>query len=183
MCEENVLDNVVRWPSPRRLLRARPYLSAHATVRNVWAMSESARSRGLERTMPTLQLEGQYVNGIAAFYEQINRVFMRGESWILGNSLDALNDVLGGQYGVLSTLRDEFPVTLVWKDHELSRAALGKDVRRDELRAKLQYPTRYDVALVQKDLDEYENGVGSSYFDLILEVFDQNASRVRLALR
>jgi RNAse (barnase) inhibitor barstar len=133
--------------------------------------------------MTTLQLEGRYINGIADFYDQINRIFMRGESWNLGCSLDALNDVLGGEYGILNSLRDEFPVTLVWHDHELSRAALSRDVRRDELHAKLQHPTRYDVAAVQKDLDEYENGAGLSYFDLVLEVFSQHGSRVSLALR
>jgi RNAse (barnase) inhibitor barstar len=136
-----------------------------------------------ERTMTTLQLEGRYINGIADFYDQINRVFMCGESWNLGCSLDALNDVLGGEYGILNTLRDELPVTLVWKDHELSRAALTKDVRRAELREKLQFPARYDVAAVQKDLDEYENGAGSSYFELVLEIFSQHGSRVSLALR
>jgi RNAse (barnase) inhibitor barstar len=133
--------------------------------------------------MTTLELDGRTIHGVGDFYEQINDVFMRGESWTLGPSLDALNDVLGGGYGVLHGLRDEFPVTLVWKDHELARAALGKDARRAELRAKLRHPDRFDVALVQKDLDEYDNGAGSSYFDLVLEVFSQHESRIGLVLR
>lgn len=133
--------------------------------------------------MTTVELEGRRIGGVADFYDEINNVFMRGESWRLGRSLDALNDVLGGQYGLLAALRDEFPVTLVWKDHDTSRAALGTDVRRDELRAKLQRTDLYDATLVQKDLDEYDRGAGASYFELVLEVFAQHRSRVDLVLR
>ena len=49
--------------------------------------------------MLTLRLDGRLIHDIASFYDEINRVFMAGEDWQLGPSLDALDDMLRGGYG------------------------------------------------------------------------------------
>jgi len=49
-----------------------------------------------------LQIEGAAINDIPSLYAEINRVFMAGENWQLGPSLDALDDLLHGGYGVLA---------------------------------------------------------------------------------
>lgn len=49
-----------------------------------------------------LVLQGSAVSDIPSFYAEINRVFMAGEDWQLGHSLDALVDMLYGGYGVLA---------------------------------------------------------------------------------
>ncbi|AWX92328.1 hypothetical protein DPM13_00970 [Paracoccus mutanolyticus] len=38
---------------------------------------------------------------LPGFYDEMNRVFMAAEDWQLGDSLDALNDMLYGGYGAL----------------------------------------------------------------------------------
>jgi hypothetical protein len=49
----------------------------------------------------TLRLDGRRITGIPSFYDEVNRVFMADESWTLGPSLDALDDLLYGGYGAL----------------------------------------------------------------------------------
>ena len=40
-----------------------------------------------------IEIQGNVINDVASFYEEINRVFMVGESWTMGQSLDAFNDL------------------------------------------------------------------------------------------
>ena len=51
--------------------------------------------------MLTLRLDGCRIRDIPSFYDEINRVFMAGEDWRLGPSLNALDDMLRGGYGAL----------------------------------------------------------------------------------
>jgi len=74
-----------------------------------------------------LVLQGSAVSDIPSFYAEINRVFMAGEDWKLGHSLDALDDMLYGGYGVLAGHEG---ATLIWRDIEHSRNALGVDATR-----------------------------------------------------
>ncbi|WP_221887917.1 hypothetical protein [Chitinophaga polysaccharea] len=45
-------------------------------------------------------INGDVIIDIPSFYREINRVFMSGENWQLGNSLDAFNDLLYGGFGI-----------------------------------------------------------------------------------
>lgn len=114
-----------------------------------------------------LTIEGSAIDGIASFYAEINRVFMAGEDWTLGPSLDALDDMLYGGYGAIAGGE---PVTLVWRDIERSRAALGKGATREHYRAKLARPDLYNSERIEKDLAALEAGAGPSYFDIVLEI-------------
>lgn len=131
----------------------------------------------------TVEIDGAAVDGIPGFYDEVNRVFMRGESWTLGPSLDALDDLLYGGYGLLADLRDEFPVPVTWAGHESSRAALGEAATRAHLQEKLRRPDVYDVDLVGEQLRALDAGTGPTYFDLVLDVFAGHRAQVTLALR
>ena len=115
----------------------------------------------------TLSLDGHRIDGIATFYDEVNRVFMAGEDWALGHSLDAFNDMLYGGYGALA---DEGPVTLVWTAFARSRQVLGADATRAWLQAKLEPPGRYDTARIQRELDALGAGTGPTFFELVLEI-------------
>ncbi|WP_205928730.1 barstar family protein, partial [Pseudomonas viridiflava] len=78
-------------------------------------------------------LQGSAVSDIPSFYAEINRVFMDGEDWQLGHSLDALDDMLYGGFGVLVGHES---ATLIWRDIEHSRSALGVDATRSWLQGK-----------------------------------------------
>lgn len=46
-----------------------------------------------------VELHGTAITDIASFYDELNQVFMQGEDWQLGESLDALDDLLYGGIG------------------------------------------------------------------------------------
>ncbi|MGO1258788.1 MAG: barstar family protein [Brachybacterium sp.] len=118
--------------------------------------------------MITLHIDGRRVEDIASFYEEVNRVFMQGEDWRLGESLDALDDLLYGGYGALH--RHE-SARVVWEEHELSAAALGLRATREQLLTKLAAPQRYDQDLLRRRLEQLDAEGGPTYFETVLEIF------------
>ncbi|MCG2839656.1 barstar family protein [Sandaracinobacter sp. RS1-74] len=117
--------------------------------------------------VPAFTLEGRAIHDIPSFYAEVNRLFMAGEDWKLGQSLDALDDLLYGGYGAL---QGHARVRLVWRDMEQSRAALGKEATRALYLEKLKQPERYDVGRIKRDLAALEAGTGPTYFQTILDI-------------
>lgn len=117
-------------------------------------------------------IEGGAIDDIASFYAEINRVFMAGENWRLGQSLDAFNDLLFGGFGAIESGE---ATSIVWRDIEHSRAALGIEATREFYRAKLGNP-QYNQALAQAGLDALEAGTGQTYFEMIVEIIAQHES-------
>lgn len=124
----------------------------------------------------TLILDGHAISDIPSFYAEINRVFMANEDWQLGQSLDALDDMLYGGFGALEGAG---PATLIWRGFEQSRKALGKAATRAWYVEKRTRPGRYDDARIAADLAALEAGTGPTYFDIVLEIF---ASHPRITL-
>lgn len=115
----------------------------------------------------TITISGRAIVDIATFYDEINRVFMAGEDWKLGQSLDALDDLLYGGYGALA---GRGRVALVWQDIAVSQAALGIEATKAWLRAKLARPGTYNGALITAQLDDLDSGRGKTYFDTIMDI-------------
>ncbi|MFI2103556.1 DUF2087 domain-containing protein [Isoptericola sp. NPDC019693] len=126
----------------------------------------------------TLHLDAARVDSIATFYDELNRVFMAGEDWRLGPSLDALDDLLHGGFGAA---HGADRLTVVWHGFARSRDALGFAATRDHYRAKLADPW-FDTALFRQRLDDLEAGRGKTYAELVLEVFADHPE-VELLLR
>ncbi|MDB5660615.1 MAG: putative barnase inhibitor [Cypionkella sp.] len=127
----------------------------------------------IQATRPAIQIEikGASISSIAGFYREINRVFMAGEDWVLGDSLDALSDMLYGGYGVAA---GGGAVVILWSDMAQSRAALGVEATRGWLLAKLNTPGKFDRVAVQAQLDALERGDGPSYFAIIESIFAEH---------
>lgn len=123
--------------------------------------------------MRTITIEGGAIGDIASFYAEINRVLMAGEDWTIGESLDALNDLLYGGFGVIA---GNAPVRLVWRDFEKSRLALGAETTKAWYRAKLERPTLYNAETARKALAALEAGEGQTYFDIILEIIAEHGN-------
>ncbi|KAF1015827.1 MAG: hypothetical protein GAK31_01306 [Stenotrophomonas maltophilia] len=115
-----------------------------------------------------LTLDGTRFDDIAGFYAEINRVFMAGEDWQLGPSLDALDDLLYGGYGAA---KDAQAVQLLWRGFEGSREALGVAATRHWLQQKLAQPGHFNAEAIQRQLEALEAD-GPTYFDIVLEIFD-----------
>jgi len=115
-----------------------------------------------------LVLEGSAVHDIPSFYAEINRAFMAGEDWQLGHSLDALDDMLYGGYDALA---GQSGATVVWKDIEHSRTALGVDATRAWLESKLAGSGTFNTANVSAQLAALDAGKGQTYFQIVMEIF------------
>ncbi|SEW51487.1 barstar family protein [Chitinophaga arvensicola] len=114
-----------------------------------------------------ITIDGNRITSITSFYEEINRVFMTGEDWQLGNSLDAFNDLLYGGFGAIKS--DE-PVTLLWHNMDKSRQALGHAATRQYYEEKLLPESPFNKEHFREKLDELDRGEGQTYFDILLEI-------------
>ncbi len=128
--------------------------------------------------MLTLTLDGSRIHDIRSFYDELNRVFMIGEDWRLGQSLDALDDLLHGGYGAL---HGHDGARVVLSDHRRVREALGLETTREYLRAKLEQPGTFSATLFQERLDRLEAEGGPTYFETVLEIFAEHP-RIELVL-
>lgn len=124
-----------------------------------------------QATGKTITIVGSAIVDIPTFYDEINRVFMADEDWALGESLDALNDMLYGGYGAIA---GHAPITLVWDDIEASRAALGVDTTIAFLRARPKDRMTFDGAPVATQIAALEQGAGRTYFDIVLDIIDDH---------
>lgn len=118
-----------------------------------------------------IEIEGNAINDIASFYAEINRVMMVGESWMIGQSLDAFNDLLYGGYG---TLQGAQSVELVWNNIAHSRESLGYQTTRVYYLEKLRPGSPYNKQLFEEKLLSLESGFGETYFDSILAILAEH---------
>ncbi len=114
-----------------------------------------------------LTIDGRNFSDISGFYREVNRVFMAGEDWQLGESLDGLDDMFYGGYGIL---QGAGPVKLRWLAMEQSAADLGLLETRRWLTAKLQRPDSFNTDAIHRQLRELEAGSGQTFFQIVLEI-------------
>lgn len=115
-----------------------------------------------------LRIDDTKVTSITGFYSEITRVFMAGESWQLGESLDALNDLLHGGFGAVPHDED---AQITWTEHHVAKSGLGVEATRSYYLDKLARPETFNTKWVRSRLADLDGGVGPTYFDMILEVF------------
>jgi RNAse (barnase) inhibitor barstar len=113
-------------------------------------------------------IEGSRIYDIPSFYAEINRLFMQNESWQLGHSLDAFNDLLYRFSGGV--------VTLLWKDIAQSKAALGYEVTKRYYEEKLLPDSPFNKEHFREKLAELEQGSGQTYFDIVMEIIGEHAN-------
>lgn len=123
-----------------------------------------------------LEIDGNSINDISSFYEEINRVFMGGETWVIAPSLDALDDLLYGGYGVLQGTQS---AELVWHQMDHSRKALGYQTTRAYYLGKLRPGSPYNKKLFAEKLEALERGMGETYFENIMAILAEHP-RIRV---
>jgi RNAse (barnase) inhibitor barstar len=116
-------------------------------------------------------ITGKNIVDITSFYQEVNRVFMYGENWKIGESLDALNDLLYGGFGITNS---DGSLEIIWSDIELSKAALGYEATRLYYLDKLKPESPYSKPHFKKKLDELDSGAGKTYFDIIMEILSEH---------
>ena len=112
-------------------------------------------------------IDGNRIFDKKSLYEEVNRVFMQNEDWKLGESLDALNDLLYGGFGVI---KENEEVRLIWTNFEENKKIFGLDFTLKFYQEKLQYPQIFNLKFIQKSIQELKEGKGMTYFEMILDI-------------
>jgi len=116
----------------------------------------------------TYKIKGNKIHSISDFYQEINRLFMKNEDWNLGESLDALDDLLYGGYGDLFGLEK---IIILWENSEESKKSLGYETTKIYYESKISQPQKYNVKKIKIDLKELQENKGKTYFEIIIEIF------------
>ena len=122
-------------------------------------------------TKKEIILNGKAVSDIDSFYEEVNRVFMSDEDWEIGNSLDALNDLLYGGFGAI---KGNEPVKLIWEDIDVSKSSLGYETTKAYYEQKLKPDSIFNKTLFREKLKVLEEGTGETYFDIIMDILSEH---------
>lgn len=125
-----------------------------------------------------LTIHGSAIHDIPSLYAELDRVLMPDEDWTLGESLDALDDLLYGGFGVLDGAA---PVGICWRDHDQARTGLGLEATLAYYEAKRARPEVYSVAAAESAIAGLHAGTGPTYFELVLQVFSDHP-RIELTL-
>ena len=98
---------------------------------------------------------------------------MPNEDWELGESLDALDDLLYGGFGEIN---GNEAIRLVWTDFERMKEFFGYDFTLNFYQNKLKYPEIFNKDLIKNSIDELQNGNGKTYFEIILEIIESHSN-------
>ncbi|WP_149240787.1 Barstar (barnase inhibitor) [Dyadobacter sp. 32] len=85
----------------------------------------------------TIVINGENFSDLAGCYQEMNSLFMHDTGWKMSHSLDALNDILYGGFGVFEPGE---PVVVIWQNFSKSKDALGyrnQKILRDENKPRI----------------------------------------------
>ncbi|MBE9460879.1 barstar family protein [Dyadobacter subterraneus] len=116
----------------------------------------------------TITINAANFSDLAGFYEEMNRLFMKDVDWKIGHSLDALNDILYGGFGVYNPGEK---VIVLWENFSKSKKDLGLEETMKLYKMKIDKGYPYNVNLFQEKLTELKNGEGPVLCDIIVEIF------------
>ena len=120
-----------------------------------------------------IQIDGAKIQDLTSLYKEFNDKLMPNEDWELGESLDALDDLLYGGFGEIN---GNEAVRFVWTDFERMRELFGYNFTLNFYQNKLQYPEVFNIDLIQNSIDELQNGNGKTYFEIILEIVESHSN-------
>lgn len=120
-----------------------------------------------------IQIDGAKIQDLTSLYKEFDDKLMPNEDWELGESLDALDDLLYGGFGEIN---GNEAVRFVWTDFERMRELFGYNFTLNFYQNKLQYPEVFNIDLIQNSIDELQNGNGKTYFEIILEIVESHSN-------
>ncbi|RYD97088.1 MAG: ribonuclease inhibitor [Sphingobacteriales bacterium] len=115
----------------------------------------------------TFTIPGGNIHDLETLYKAFNKTFMENEDWELAQSLDALNDLFYGAFGMIPTGE---PVSVIWQNFEQNKLLFGKDFTISWYEQKLDQSQHYNLKWVRERLAELFSGKGQTYFEIILEI-------------
>jgi len=116
-------------------------------------------------------INGSNISDKKSLYQEINRVFMAKEDWKIGESLDALNDLFYGGFGLIDSNE---PVELTWTNFNHNKELFGFDFTMVFYLEKLEQPNVFSTKIIQQNISNLESGTGLTYFEMILEIIAEH---------
>lgn len=160
------------------------YANTKDLTKTWWSFTEERKKYRLENGYPksrptnawheilkskkTITIYADNFSDLAGFYEEMDKLFMKDVDWKLGHSLDALNDILYGGFGVFNPGEQ---ITVIWNNSSKSKKDLGLEETTRNYQMKINKGYPYNVNLFQEKLAEIKNGNGQLLFDIIIEIF------------
>ena len=120
-----------------------------------------------------IQIDGSKIQDLTSLYKEFDDKLMPNEDWELGESLDALDDLLYGGFGEIN---GNEAIRFVWTDFERMKELFGYDFTLNFYQNKLKYPEVFNVELIQNSIEELQNGNGKTYFEIILEIIESHSN-------
>lgn len=124
----------------------------------------------------TFIIEGGNIHDLETLYEAFNKTFMANEDWQLAPSLDALNDLFYGGFGMMPA--DE-PIEIIWQNFEQNRNLFAQDFTIKWYEQKLDQSQHYNIKWIRERLIDLKKGKGPTYFEIILEIIAEH-KQIRL---
>ncbi|MFD7895966.1 MULTISPECIES: barstar family protein [unclassified Streptomyces] len=121
----------------------------------------------------TYVIDGAEVTDLDRFWQVIGAA-VNGPGGYFGRNLDALADCLRGGYGT----PDDGDFVIEWRRHELSRRALGQEETARTLQRRLERAHPDNKAAIQAELDDVLAGRGTTVFDELVRLIEEEAPGV-----
>ncbi|MDN3296762.1 barstar family protein [Streptomyces ficellus] len=118
-------------------------------------------------------IEGRRVTGLESFWQVIGEA-VNGPGGYFGRNLDAFADCLSGGFGTPDG--DDFVIE--WRDHDVSRRALGHPETARELRLRLARAHPSHRNRIRTELAHAEAGEGPALFDRLVDIIRETAPGV-----
>ncbi|MFJ2113078.1 MULTISPECIES: barstar family protein [unclassified Streptomyces] len=121
----------------------------------------------------TYVIDGAEVTGLDSFWAVIGAA-VNGPGGYFGRNLDALADCLRGGFGT----PDDGDFVIEWRDHDLSRRALGTEETVRALQRRLERAHLSNRPALRERLEAARAGRGPTVFDELVEVIESEVPGV-----
>lgn len=122
-------------------------------------------------TKHTIVINGNSFNNLSSFYEEVEHLFTKDLDWKLGHSLDALNDILYGGFGVYEPNEE---IKVVWQNIGKSKKDLGVEETKLWYEKKIESNFSVNKPFFDAKLKALNEGNGQTLFDTIIEIFNNH---------
>ncbi len=119
--------------------------------------------------LPVMEIDGAKFDDLEGVWDEVSRQLIPGAEW--GRNLDAFNDILRGDFG---TPEDGF--VLRWANSQRSRVTLGYEETERWLQRKVERCHPDNVPAVPADLEAARAGLGSTLFDILVELIQAHGA-------
>ena len=120
--------------------------------------------------MRKIEIDGNKFSNLAEFYDEIESKLTSGLNWKIGRNLNALDDVLGGGFGIHEM--DE-NIEVVWLNSEKSKSDLGWRETISYVQKKLETCHPTNKPDVKSDLKDAESKKGQTLYEIIAELISE----------